>query len=153
MATMVDVAEEVKNLGRDCADLEFKLRKGEVFWRGVRLATVRRPRLSMNRPAYANATRCAQSIVQTSSECWLCRGRIGRGILDGFFDCLGSFVRKRHLLTSFGRGVDTPRHANQGHNAGNKLARCCPSICEHSRRGMLSHSPENGDQFDGRRQR
>jgi hypothetical protein len=69
MVTTADVAEEVKKTGRDCADLESKLRKGEVFWRGVRLATVRRPRLSMNGQAYPNATKCAQSIFQTNSEC------------------------------------------------------------------------------------
>ena len=78
MATTVDVAEEVRKPGRDCADLESKLRKGEVFWRGVRLATVRRPRLSMNGQSYANATKCAQSIFQTSRVCWLGRSGIGR---------------------------------------------------------------------------
>jgi hypothetical protein len=67
MATTVDVAEEVKIPGRDCADLKSKLRKGEVFRRGVRLATVRRTRLSMNGQASANAPICAQVIFQTSS--------------------------------------------------------------------------------------
>jgi hypothetical protein len=93
MATKVDVAEEVRKPGRDCADLESNLRKGEVFRRGVRLATVRRLRLSMNGQAYANATRCALSIFQTSSECWLGRGGISRRVLDGFFDCLSGFAR------------------------------------------------------------
>jgi hypothetical protein len=57
MATTADVTEEVKKPGRDCADQESKHRKGEVLWRSVRLATVRRPRLSMNGQAYANATK------------------------------------------------------------------------------------------------
>jgi hypothetical protein len=93
MATTVDVAEEVKIPGRDCADLESKLRKEEVSWHCVRLATVRRPRLAMNGQVYANATRCAQSIFQTSSECWLCRSGIGRRAMDGFLDCLDGFAR------------------------------------------------------------
>jgi hypothetical protein len=68
VTTKADLAEEVKKAGRDCANLESKLRKGEVFRRGVRLATVRRPRLSMNGQAYANATRCAQSTFQTTRD-------------------------------------------------------------------------------------
>jgi hypothetical protein len=93
MATTVDVAEKVKIPGRDCADLKSKLRKGEVFRRGVRLATVRRTRLSMNGQASANAAICAQVIFQTSSECLLCRGRIGRRVMHGFLDGLGGFAR------------------------------------------------------------
>ena len=92
MATTVDVAEEVRKPGRDCADLEPKLRNGEVFRRSARLPTVHRPRLSLNGQAYANATRSAQAIFQTSSDCRLCRGGIGRWVMDGFLDSLSGFA-------------------------------------------------------------
>jgi transposase len=93
MVTKVDVAEEVRKPGRDCADLESKRRKGEVFRRGVCLATVHRLRPSINGQAYANATRNPQSTFQTCSDCQLCRGGIGRRIMEDFLDGFRSFAR------------------------------------------------------------
>ena len=62
-----DLPGEVKKPGRDCADLEPNLRKGEAFQRGMHLPTVHRPRLSMNRQAYANATRNPQAIFRQAA--------------------------------------------------------------------------------------
>jgi hypothetical protein len=68
MASSLDAAEEVRKPGRDCADLEPKLRKGKVFQCGVRLPTVHRPRLSMYGQAYANATRKTQAIFRRAAR-------------------------------------------------------------------------------------
>ena len=93
MAASVDGAEEVRKSDRACADLELKLRKGEVFRRGVRLATVYRPILSMAGQTYAGAQKCAQSIFQDMRNRRLSRGGIGRWVMDGFLDCLRGFAR------------------------------------------------------------
>jgi hypothetical protein len=47
----------------------------------------------MNGQAYANATRNPQAIFQTSGDCRLCRGGIGRRIMEDFLDCLSGFAR------------------------------------------------------------
>jgi hypothetical protein len=67
VTTKADLTEEVKKPGRDWANLESKLWKGEVFRRGARLATACRQILSMNGQAYANATRSAHTAVVFSS--------------------------------------------------------------------------------------
>jgi hypothetical protein len=93
VTTKADLTEEVEKPGQDCAYLESKRRKGEVFRHGMRLATVHRPSLSKNGQDYANATRCAQAIFQASSDCRLSRGGIGRRIMEDFLDCLSGFAR------------------------------------------------------------
>jgi hypothetical protein len=117
VTTKVDLTEEVKIPGRDCADLESKLRKGDVFLRGARLATGCRPIFSMNGQAFAKAAICAQAIFQRSSECWLGRGGIGRRVMHGFLDGLGGFARNLGDL-SHQVGAKRKHHVRQTRDVG-----------------------------------
>jgi hypothetical protein len=88
MVAKVDGAEEVSKPGRDCVDVESKCRKEEVFQRDARLKTGCRPILSTSGQSHADAQRRAQSIFRTTRNRLLCRGGIGRQVMEDFLNSL-----------------------------------------------------------------